>query len=481
MYCYPIIVYLTLCLPFYRGKKPSYGGYDYKFVGKTPEKYICSICTKAFRDAHLAVCCGQHFCASCLTHWTETQRGRKTCPQCRQEDFQHVLNKAIIREVNELNIHCTNSAEGEGDGCKWVGEIGALSNHLESDKGCEYVEVSCTNKGCGKRMKRKELENHANMKCYKRPYECEHCGHRDTYFEITGSARNYFSTTSHYDECPKFPLPCPNECGVRDIKREEIPEHRSSCPLEPLDCPFKDAGCTKKITRQEMDIHMTANIQQHMLIIFETHQQAHQQLKRDTCLLKSTLAAEMSNLETSLQNALSETTAQSLQNMKSILQENLNAIGDLLYFRVTNFTQLRNENKPWHSPPFSIAGKLHVQSVVHPNGVGRGQGSHMSVSLLLVAADREEDDSFFEYNVIITAKRTSKTLMLCTKIPSKYPRAGGLIRTLCSYHFHLPSPGEVLRSEEQFLEISDTYDLLENDSIILQLKLSDHKCRLRYC
>ena len=77
-----------------------------------------------------------------------------------------MLNKAIIREVNELKIHCTNSIEGEGDGCKWVGEIGALSNHLESDKGCEYVEVSCTNKGCRRRMKRKELEIHANKKCY---------------------------------------------------------------------------------------------------------------------------------------------------------------------------------------------------------------------------------------------------------------------------------------------------------------------------
>ena len=375
-----------------------------------------------------------------------------------------MLNKAIIREVNELKIHCTNSTEGEGDGCKWVGEIGALRNHLKSYKGCEYVEVSCMNMGCRTKMKRRELENHANMECYERPYECEHCGHRDTYYNITITN---FVRKSHYDECAKFPLPCPNECGVGDIKREEMPEHRSSCPLEPLDCPFKDAGCTKKIARLEMDVHMTANIQQHMMIIFEAHQQ-----------LKWRLGVEISNLETSLQKNLSETTAQSLQNMKSILQENLNAIGDSLYFRVTNFTQLRIVNKPWHSHPFSIAGKLHVRFVVHPNGVGRGQGSHMSVSLLLVAVDGEEDDSFFEYNVTITANRTSKTLELCTIICSKDSRAGYIIS--CSYYFDLPSPGEVLQSEEQFLEISEANALLENDSIILQLKLSDHKCRHHY-
>ena len=474
-------------IPASEDTKPSYGGYDYKFVGKTPKRYICSICSKVLRDAHLAVCCGQYFCASCLTHWADTQREKTTCPQCRKEDFQHVLNKAIIREVNELKIHCTQSIEGEGDGCKWVEELGALSNHLESDKGCEYVMVSCTNKGCGKRMKRRELEIHANKKCTERPYECEHCGLRDTCSNITGK-REYFALypdhyivwpyNCHYSKCTKFPLPCPNECGVRDIKREEIPEHRNSCPLEPLDCPFKDAGCTKKIARRQMDVHMTANIQQHMLIIFEAQQQAHLQLKRDTCVLKSTLAVEMSNLETSLQNTLSKTTAQSLQCMRSILQENLNVVGDALNFRVTNFTQLRDENKPWQSPPFSIVGKLHVRFVVHPNGVGRGKGSHMSVSLLLVAADSDS----LKYNVTITANRTSKTLELCTKIPSKYPELSVFLASLykfCSYRFSLPSPGEVLRSEEQFLEISEANALLVNDSIILQLELSDHECRLR--
>ena len=464
-------------IPASEDTKPSYGGYDYNFVGKTHEKYSCSICTKVLRDAHLTVCCGQHYCASCLTHWTDTQRGRKTCPQCQEEDFQHVPNKAIIREVNELKIHCTNSTEGEGYGCKWVGEIGALSNHLTSDKGCEYVAVSCTNEGCYKRIKRRELEIHVNTECTERPYECDYCGHRDTYYNITGNKEYLeFFPESHYSECPKFPLPCPNKCGVRDIKREEIPEHRSSCPLEPLDCPFKDAGCTKKIIRRQMDVHMTANIQQHMMIIFEAHlqlKQAHLQLKRDTCILKSTLAVEMSNLEASLQNALSETTAQSLKKMKSILQENLNAVGDSLYFRVTNFTQLRIKNKPWHSPPFSIAGKLHVRFVVHPNGVGRGEGSHMSVSLLLVAADREERTSSFQYNVTITANRTSKTLELCTEIPPS--NTGSYSRVPCSCNFSLPSPGEVLRSEEQFLEISEANSLLENDSIILKLELLHHQ------
>ena len=54
----------------------------------------------------------------------------------------------MIREVNELKIRCTNHREG----CGWVGELGELKSHLDSDKGCRYVEVICTNKGCGERV-----------------------------------------------------------------------------------------------------------------------------------------------------------------------------------------------------------------------------------------------------------------------------------------------------------------------------------------
>ena len=203
-----------------------------------PNKYICSICAKVLRDAHLTVCCGQHFCASCLTHWLDTELWWRACPHCRQENLQHVPNKAMIREVNELKIRCTNTSEG----CGWVGELGELKSHLDSDKGCRYVEVTCTNKGCGERGWRKDLQTHLQHKCNYRPYQCEHCGHKDTYKAITEGAYSWMS--SHYSECPEYPLACPNRCGVTGIRHRAMPDHHSSCPLEPLDCPFKDAGCT---------------------------------------------------------------------------------------------------------------------------------------------------------------------------------------------------------------------------------------------
>ena len=445
----------------------TYGGYDYKFVGTIPSKYTCSICTKVLRDAHLTACCGQHFCASCLIHWLGTQQRRKTCPHCRQDNFQHIINKAIIREVKELKVRCTNHREG----CGWVGELGGLKNHLDSDKGCGYVEVRCINEECGERVSRKDLQTHLQEKCYYRPYECEHCGHKDTYRDIT-------RYRGHYSECPEHPLACPNRCGVTGIRRRAMPDHHSSCPLEPLNCPFKDAGCKRKIARKDMEDHMTANQQNHMLLTFQSLQHTKEELQ----LLKDDISREIDSLEESIRhNARTpQSTVQSLRRMKSILQGCLLnvEVGDTLKFRVRDFSQLRKEKKAWHTPAFSIGDTVRVRFAVYPSGVGRGQGSHVSVSLILTEVVQKEENTVLQYSVSVTAigqhtSATPKVLEVCTyRIGDKHNK---IIITVCSTNFSFPSPGEVLQSEEQFLEIEEANSLLQNDSMILELKLLEHR------
>ena len=114
-------------------KVPEYGGYNHEFVGEVADRYNCQICTKVIREPHLAVCCGQHFCESCLS--------KESCPHCRAEGeaFHHVINKGLRSEINKLKIKCSN----HGEGCKWTGELGELKTHLESEKGCGFVVVEC--------------------------------------------------------------------------------------------------------------------------------------------------------------------------------------------------------------------------------------------------------------------------------------------------------------------------------------------------
>ena len=263
-------------------------GYEYEFVEAIADKYYCGICLKVLRDAQQNVCCGQHYCETCLKQWlaSTTHGGEKTCPHCRTENFQSFPNKEKIREINEFKIYCSH----RGKGCVWGGKLETLKGHLESDNGCLYEVIRCTSGAykcmgmyystCGVEMERRHFTHHQRNLCVYRQYTCEYCGYTDTYDAIVGSGQirnrcsNIGSPNNHFSECGNYPLDCPNECGEKNIKRKDMKAHQDSCPLEPLDCPFQYVGCSAdKRLRRDMDSHCQENMQQHLLLVVQSNQQ----------------------------------------------------------------------------------------------------------------------------------------------------------------------------------------------------------------
>ena len=191
------------------------------------------------------------------------------------------------------------------------------------------------------------------------------------------------------------------------------------CPNKEVLCPFKDAGCTKKIVRKDMDNHMKTNQQRHMLLILQSLKQSTEQLratKQGLGTTKQELYATKQELRATKQELYA--TKQNIPNVIQIMTVGLPKIGDTLTFRVADFPQLREEKKAWHSPPFSIGDKVRVRLAVW---VGRGQGSHVSVSLILKEVVQKEEDMYLQYNVSVAAigqyrSATSKTLELVLEI-----------------------------------------------------------------
>ena len=256
---------------FEEGLAAPRGGYEYKFVDETPNKFICNICTKVLRDPHLTECCGQHFCESCIKHWVSQNRA-KGCPHCRQYKFVHILNKALKREINELKVCCINQEKG----CEWKNELDNLETHM---KNCGYVEVECSN-NCKIRLMRNELAEHLLSECLLRKYRCVHCHLMGTYHAITGDCppdnKRCPAHPGHYESCPELKLAC-SKCGERNIKRKDMTKHRSQCPMESVECQFKEAGCDMKLLRNELDDHMTQSTQQHLVLMMK----AFQELKKE--------------------------------------------------------------------------------------------------------------------------------------------------------------------------------------------------------
>ena len=353
-----------------------YGGHDQEFVCKVADRFICQVCTKVLREPHLAVCCGQHFCESCLNEWFDRQQ---SCPHCRAEGFHHVINKGLRSEINELKIKCSHHREG----CEWRGELGALKTHLESQNGCGYEYVECPNKcesfpGLGDILtfQRKYLKRHLTCDCYLRPYQCEFCGHKDTYKGITGQGieiiigPGYFG---HQATCPEVPLACSNRCGSKGIKRKDMDSHHSKCPQEPVECPFAEAGCTGgAVRRSQLENHMTSSLQQHLMLVMKDSKET----KRKLAKTEEKLSKALSRLSVAEDNVARS--------------QKLEKTDDFVKLIMCNFSEYRRSGKLWYSPPFYYREGYKMCLAVYANGVGEGAGTHISLSLLLLRGEYDD-------------------------------------------------------------------------------------------
>ena len=370
-----------------------YGGHDCKFVEGVSDRLNCTICTKVLRDPHLSVCCGQHFCESCLNEWF-TRQGKESCPHCRAEGdaFHHVIHKGLRSEINELKIRCSN----HGEGCQWTGELGALKEHLESDSGCGFVIVECPNTcvtfGGTMMMKRKDLQEHLTLFCYRRPYQCEFCGLKDTYEAITGDDYIRYMRTNednylgHQAKCPEVPLTCPNKCGSNKIKRKNIKSHRSQCPQETVECPFAEAGCKINILRHQLENHMAISLQKHLTLLTVERKQ----LKKELYEVKAKLSkAETELSETKHKLCKSETRLPFSEKFNNSANQLKNR-GDSVKVTMPKFSNYRHSRKVWRSPPFYYREGYKMCLDVYANGTGNGTGTHVSVSVLLLMGEYDD-------------------------------------------------------------------------------------------
>ena len=368
-------------------EKPVYGGHDCEFVQEVSDRLNCNICTKVLRDPHLAVCCGQHFCESCLNKWF-TRQGKESCPHCRAEGeaFHHVIDKSVGRAVNELKIRCSN----HGEGCRWTGELRALKKHLESDNGCGFVMVECPNKCLDfdgiVEIKRKDVHDHLTQDCNRRAYQCRFCGLKDTYEIITGGHmslvdRDLDGYSGHQAKCPEAPLICPNECGADKIKRKDMKSHCSQCPQEPVECPFAEAGCKIDVRRHQFDNHMTTSLQQHLMLLLIDRKQLKSELYEVKDELDET-KRKLFGVEAHL------TTGPSID--FSCAANQLENKGDSLKLKMRKYSEYRYSGKVWHSSPFYYREGYKMCLAVYANGVGEGAGTHVSIEILHVRGEYDD-------------------------------------------------------------------------------------------
>ena len=213
-------------------------GYNYDFVDKVSDRLLCQICKRPCRDPHRSVCCGHVFCKSELNMSSEQLRlGEERCPQCLKKEFIKYVDRSLQRDINGLSIYCPNKK----DGCGWIGEIAHIDSHMKK------CEISCSK--CKQIIYFSTMKSHLDTEC---PCYCPYC-------DIT--AEREVISSKHKEKCSKFPITCPNNCGLDDIPRDDMDDHKKVCPLEMIHCEYQ---CGAVITRNKVNQHYEDNVLHHI-------------------------------------------------------------------------------------------------------------------------------------------------------------------------------------------------------------------------
>ena len=204
----------------------------FEFAEAIPESFplVCPVCCNILQDPYQTICCGKNFCKGCTKR---IKSDTKFCPLCKQK-FETFFNKGYKQQLLQLKIHCKHFKSG----CHWIGELGYLEKHINSDppeqkqlQGCQFAEIHCLY--CKELYQRCQIEKHQSHECLKREFSCEYCGHTSTFEDII---------SSHQLECRNYPVQCPNRCGEMLIKRCDVESYiANSCKMQPitLECDFK--------------------------------------------------------------------------------------------------------------------------------------------------------------------------------------------------------------------------------------------------
>ena len=173
--------------------------------------------------------------------------GEAKCPDDgevlkREEVFR---DKCAQKEILALECYCPNKSLG----CLWTGLLARLQDH---DGECPYTKVKCpySNLGCNVVILRHQLAKHVENDCVYKVTECPYC--QVGYPGV--------KMREHLEECGKFPVKCPYDCGESEILRENIPEHLLSSPRAPTPCRFKFIGRDFEGPRDSLDEHLSSSI-----------------------------------------------------------------------------------------------------------------------------------------------------------------------------------------------------------------------------
>ena len=279
-----------------------------------------------------------------------------------------------MRDIRALPVKCDNVERG----CQKEGTLDTLEEHVAV---CQFTPVPCP-KQCEDTLLllRKDLDHHINNQCPNRDCECEYCGEKSTYINITWV---------HDRVCDEKIVPCPNEGCTETMKRHVIEDHvKDDCEYTEVSCKYANIGCEVKLKRKDMRAHeeddkihlhlalgAVVELKDKNLQLQDTSLQLQEKLQDTNLQLRdniSQLQDTINRLEYGLQLANYKIQFSSKKGKALIEQE--------MIVKLTDYQHKVENDEEFKSLSFYTSPEgYHMSVEVDANGNSHGRETHVSV------------------------------------------------------------------------------------------------------
>ena len=363
-----------------------------KFVEPLPDELQCPLCLEFLKEPTLTSCCGHHFCRECINRAITRSH---VCPLCNNQGFQTLLNKEKQRLVNTLKVYC----KWKSQGCEWVGELGRLEHHLDVEEGdCGCVEVECEfgPVGCVAKLPRKDLQRHKEENVHKHL--------------VLMSVMSLKSNEAFVKELREQRGEFQQQLKQKDEEITAIQESllEKNEQLKDLQSQLQQKGQQMATIQDQLELKVNMKLGD---------------LERNQNQEITDLRGRLGQVETSLGDSqvqvkdvkemiqeLDHRTAEEIrgriQQVETSLQESVHLMQQVnekvqklekqtfippLDFTLRDFEKHKKDGDIWYSPPFcSHTGGYKLCLRVHANGKGNGEGTHVSLYVILMCGDRDD-------------------------------------------------------------------------------------------
>ena len=158
---------------------------------------------------------------------------------------------SLIKTVSQnTKIKCIN----QNLGCDWKNELSKLEFHLNE---CLYEAIKCPNKECNQKILKKNLNSHLIECEYTNIIIKAKCNYCKKDFNIQ-------NISEHLKKCPELIVDCEKGCGKKIKIKNLEEHKNNNCLEELEKCAYWNKGCKKFIKRKYLADHYILEKNNHL-------------------------------------------------------------------------------------------------------------------------------------------------------------------------------------------------------------------------